>query len=91
MTQGFNPYDKCLTCGRRVGSHSINEIESCIQRRLSKSNSAKSSSSIGYDEDDDIRYDEDDNDVYYEEIKWIRNNDDDDDDAGYEDDDDDDG
>ena len=54
MTQGFNPYDKCLTCGRRVGSHSINEIESCIQRRLSKSNSAKSSSSRGYDEDDDM-------------------------------------
>ena len=62
-----------------------------IDSRSIKSNSANSSSSRGYDEDDDIRYDEDDNDVYYEEIKWIRNNDDDDDDDGYEDDDDDDG
>ena len=28
--QGFDPYDQCLTCKRRVGSHSYDEFENCL-------------------------------------------------------------
>ena len=28
--QGFEPYDRCLTCGRRVGAHAIPEFEDCL-------------------------------------------------------------
>lgn len=31
--QEFNPYDECLTCGRRVGAHTFTEMEDCLARR----------------------------------------------------------
>ena len=31
--QGFMPYDPCLTCGMRVGSHSFKEFERCLAKQ----------------------------------------------------------
>ena len=33
MTQDWDPYAACLTCGRRVGAHSVEEMERCIHKR----------------------------------------------------------
>ena len=33
MKQDWDPYAACLTCGRRVGAHSVEEMERCIKRR----------------------------------------------------------
>jgi len=30
MEQQFGPYDRCLTCKRRVGAHSVPEFEECL-------------------------------------------------------------
>ena len=30
MEQQFGPYDRCLTCQRRVGAHSVAEFEDCL-------------------------------------------------------------
>ena len=31
--QGFDPYDQCLTCKMRVGSHSFKEFERCLAKQ----------------------------------------------------------
>jgi len=31
--QDFDPYARCLTCGRRVGAHTLEEMKVCIARR----------------------------------------------------------
>jgi len=36
MKQDWDPYARCLTCERRVGAHSVPEMERCISLRKEK-------------------------------------------------------